>query len=31
MRPPLVQRAGSWVAVGVVVALAGLLGERLVG
>ena len=31
MRPPLVQRAGSWVAAGTLLALAGLLAERLVG
>jgi hypothetical protein len=31
MRPPLVQRAGTWVATGGLVALVGLLAERLVG
>jgi hypothetical protein len=31
MRPPRVQRAGSWVAAGALVALAALLAERLVG
>jgi hypothetical protein len=31
MRPPLTQRAGSWVAGGTLLALAGLLAERLMG
>ena len=31
MRPPLVQRAGSWAAAGAVVALAAVLAERLLG
>jgi hypothetical protein len=31
MRPPLAQRAGSWVAGGALLALAALLAERLVG
>jgi len=31
MRPPLVQRAGHWVAAGALLALVGLVAERLVG
>jgi hypothetical protein len=31
MRPPLLERAGYWVASGALLALAGLLAERLVG
>jgi hypothetical protein len=31
MRPPLVQRAASWVAGGALLAVAALLAERLVG
>jgi hypothetical protein len=31
MRPPLAQRAGSWVAGGALLVLAALLAERLVG
>jgi prevent-host-death family protein len=31
MRPPLLARTGTWVASGAFVALAALLGERLVG
>ena len=31
MRPPLIERAGYWVASGALLALAGLVAERLVG
>ena len=31
MRPPLVQRAASWVAAGALLGVAALLAERLVG
>jgi hypothetical protein len=31
MRPPRAQRAGSWAAAGALLALAGVLAERLVG
>ena len=31
MRPPLVQRAGSWIVAGGLLALGALLAERLVG
>jgi hypothetical protein len=31
MRPPLVQRAGTWAATGGLVALVGLLAEQLAG
>jgi hypothetical protein len=31
MRPPRVQRAGSWVGAGALLALVGVLAERLVG